>query len=160
MPTKMEYILSEFKRRDIELKDLAILVLEGQKKYLKSITIDDAMESVEKSINKREIQHSLLTALAIDNLAMENKLPEPFQSIIEEDAPLYGVDETIAMEASALGGSISSAAFGYLDNTKPGIIGKMNDGQKKGSFITTMLDDQLSALVAVSEAKLAHKLTE
>lgn len=157
-PSKMEYILTEFRIRNIFLSDLTKLVLKGQKDYIPDLTKMEVNNAILGFLNKREVQHSLLTALAIDNLAMENKLPEPFQSIIEEDSPWYGVDETIALETAGLGGSIATSNFGLLDKIKPGIIGKMNDSQKNGKFITTMLDDQLSAIVAACEGKLAHNM--
>lgn len=156
MPTKLEYIFNEFKKRDIEIKDLAILVLEGQKPYIKDLDINEAIDSIMSFISKREVQHSLLTAFAIDNLAIDNKLPEPLQSIISEDSPFYGIDETLAIETASLAGSIATSNFGYLDKSKPGIIGKVNDDQQKGGMISTMLDDQLCAIVAAAESKLAH----
>lgn len=155
-PTKIEYILTEFKKRNIYISDLSDLVLEGQNKYIPDLTRQEANLAIIGVLNKREVQHSLLTALAIDNLAMANSLPEPLQSIIEEDSPWYGIDETIAIETASLGGSIATSNFGSLDKDKPGIIGVMNNAQKEGLFITTMLDDQLCAIVAFAEGKLAQ----
>lgn len=155
-PSKMEFILTEFKKRNIFLSDLTELVLEGQKDYISDLTKMEVNKAIIGFLNKREVQHSLITAFSIDNMAMSKNLPEPFQSIIEEDSPWYGIDETIALETAALGGSIGTSNFGYLDKLKPGVIGKMNDAQKRGHFITTMLDDQLCAIVAACEGKLAQ----
>ena len=77
--------------------------------------------------------------------------------MIEEDNPLYGVDEAIAIVSSLMYGTISNSNWGYLDKSKPGIVGYLNDLQKKANgHVTTMTDDMISMIIAGAEAKVSH----
>ncbi|MDB4896025.1 MAG: putative low temperature requirement protein [Firmicutes bacterium] len=49
---------------------------------------------------------------------------------------------------------IGCADFGYLDKTKPLIIGKLND--HKGEACHTFLDDLVAAVAAAAASKIAH----
>ena len=99
-------------------------------------------------LKKREVQYALLTGLALDTLAEEGKLPEPLLAIIQSDEPLYGIDEVIALAITNVYGSIGLTSFGYLDKTKHGIIGELNDG--KYEFVNTFADDLVAAVAAAA----------
>lgn len=157
MPSKREYIKGEFDKRQIYVADMAEIVFDSQKKHIKGLTYEDAIKAVDEVMQKREVRHALLVALALDNLAMEKELPEPLQTIVAEDQALFGVDEDIAVATSGLNGSIATTNYGNLDVTKPGIIGRLNNEQKIGQLITTFLDDMISAICAQAMGKLAHK---
>lgn len=157
MPSKREYIQEQFERRNIYIADMAELVYDSQKKHIDGLEYADAVRAVEAVMKKREVRHALLVALALDNLAMYHQLPEPLQTIVAEDQPLFGVDEDIAVATSGLNGSIATTNYGNLDVTKPGIIGRLNDDQKEGKMITTFLDDMISAISAQAMGRLAHK---
>lgn len=157
MPSKREYIKDEFDKRQIYVADMAEIVFNSQKKHIKGLAYEDAVKVVNEVMQKREVRHALLVALALDNLAMEKELPEPLQTIVTEDEPLFGIDEDIAVATSGLNGSIAVTNYGNLDVTKPGIIGRLNNDQKEGKLITTFLDDMVSAICAQAMGKLAHK---
>lgn len=157
MISKREYIEQEFKKRNIYTYDMAQVVYETQKNHVEGLEFMDAVNAVEGVLKKREVRHALLVALALDNLAMEEKLPQPLQAIVAEDQGLFGVDEDIAIATSGLGGSIAVSNWGNLDIEKPGIIGRLNDAQKNGETITTFLDDIISAIIAISMGKVAHR---
>lgn len=155
--SKREYISKRFKELGITSHDMAMIVINEQEKYNPGLTFDQVNNAIESIISKREIQHALVTALSIDELADKKQLPEPFQFMIEEDNPLYGVDEAIAIVSSLMYGTISNSNWGYLDKSKPGIVGYLNDLQKKeNGHVTTMTDDMISMIIAGAEAKVSH----
>lgn len=155
--SKREYISKRFKELGITRHDMAMIVINEQEKYNPGLTFDQVSNAIESIISKREIQHALVTALSIDELADKKQLPEPFQFMIEEDNPLYGVDEAIAIVSSLMYGTISNSNWGYLDKSKPAIVGYLNDLQKKANgHVTTMTDDMISMIIAGAEAKVSH----
>lgn len=163
MPTKVQVIKNYFDKLGVTLEDLAELVFQFQSKHVKGLTRSDALEAVKSVMNKREVQHALITAIELDERAMNKELGQPLQKVAEEDRGTFGVDETGALGVLMLFGSIAFSNWGWLDIEKPGIIGVVNDLQKtyiatdgKEGMITIFMDDQLSAIVAGAEAKLAH----
>lgn len=155
-PSKQEYIAHRFLKAGIDENSLATIVYEKQKPFNPDLTYEHVIEALQSVMRKRETQHYLVTALSLDELAQESKLPEPFQSIVEDDNPQFGVDEIIGLGASMLGGTISFTNFGALDARKEGIVAILNDEHKKGRTISTFTDDVLSAVIALAEAKVAH----
>ena len=154
----MQYINTRFEELGISRLELAQETLKEQLKHNPWLTLDDAYRAVEGVIRKREVQHALVTALALDELADKGLLPEPFQEIIQDDNPLYGVDEIIASETAGIFGSIAKTNFGYLDREKTDLAKRLNDEQKSGGHITTMTDDLVSAIIAAAEGKVAHSV--
>ena len=73
------------------------------------------------------MQYTLYTGIALDELAEKKLLPEPLQSIMEQDEPLYGVDETMALGVTSIYGMIGLTSFGYLDKEKIGVIEILNE---------------------------------
>ena len=156
--SKMEYINARFEELGISRLELAQEVLKEQTRHNPWMTLEDAYEAVEAVIRKREMQHALVTALTIDELADKKMLSEPMQSIIADDNPLYGIDETIALGTAGLFGTIAVTNFGFLDREKTDLAKKLNDEQKSGGHITTMTDDLVSAIIASAEGKVAHSI--
>jgi phosphatidylglycerophosphatase A len=99
------------------------------------------------------VQYVLYTGIVLDELAERRLLPEPLQAIMEADESLYGVDETMALGITNLYGMIGLTSFGYLDKTKPGIIGKLNN---KGPHVHVFLDDLVAGLAAAASSRIAH----
>ncbi|MDP3385776.1 MAG: phosphatidylglycerophosphatase A, partial [Eubacteriales bacterium] len=83
---------SLLRERGVALEDIAGIVLDLQKPYQPDLTFETCLENVKAVLKKREVAHAVLTGIALDQLAEEKKLPEPLQSIIEKDEPLYGID--------------------------------------------------------------------
>lgn len=140
--------------RGVTLEEIAEVVYEIQKGYYDSLPLEECLESVEAVVKKREVQNAILTGLALDMLAEEKKLPEPLQSIVAGDDFLFGVDEIVALSITNIYGSIGLTNFGYLDKTKPLVIGRLNT-HKNGSC-HTFLDDLVSAIAAAAASRIAH----
>lgn len=156
--SKMDYINARFEELGISRLELAQEVLKEQARHNPWMTLEDAYKAVEAVIRKREMQHALVTALTIDELADKKMLSEPMQSIIADDNPLYGIDETIALGTAGLFGTIAVTNFGFLDREKADLAKKLNDEQKAGGHITTMTDDLVSLIIASAEGKVAHSI--
>lgn len=142
------------KQRGVELRDIAEVVLEIQKGYYPELTLEECLSGVDAVLRKREVQHAVLTGLALDMLAEEGKLPEPLQTIVAKDDFLFGVDEIVALSITNVYGSIGLTNFGYLDKTKPLIIGKLN--AHKSGACHTFLDDLVAAIAAAAASRIAH----
>ncbi len=141
--------------RGVTVEQIAEIVWQLQLPYNPSLTLEVCIESVENVLQKREVQYTLFTGVALDMLAEEKKLPEPLQSILERDHPLYGVDEILALGITNVYGSIGLTSFGYLDKVKMGVIGDLN--QHKSGHIHTFLDDLVAGIAAAASARLAHQ---
>ena len=140
--------------RGVTLEEIAEVVYEIQKGYYDSLPLEECLESVEAVVKKREVQNAILTGLALDMLAEEKKLPEPLQSIVAGDDFLFGVNEIMALSITNIYGSIGLTNFGYLDKTKPLVIGRLNSHKNGGCH--TFLDDLVSAIAAAAASRIAH----
>lgn len=147
--------IEKLRERGIEVDEMAAMVLELQKKYNDKITIDDCIESLMKVLAKREVDHAVLTGLAIDEMANKKLLPEPIQDLVETDEGLFGVDEILVLGITNVFGSIGLTNFGYLDKKKPGLIGEL-DSRKNKDEVTTFADDIVAAIIAAAAAHIAH----
>lgn len=138
--------------RGVKIKDIADLVYFLQSKYCE-LSIDECIDCVNKVLEKREVQHAILTGVALDILAEQDKIEEPLLSILKKDAPLYGIDEILALSITNIYGSIGLTNFGYLDKEKIGILKALN---VKGSHVHTFLDDLVAGIAAAASARIAH----
>jgi phosphatidylglycerophosphatase A len=148
------FVIDELKKRGVEVSDIADVVLQLQLKYHPDLTLLECEQSVLKVLEKREVQHAIFTGIALDVLAEKKLLPEPLQSIMEQDEPLYGVDEILALSVTNVYGSIGLTNFGYLDKMKVGIIAKLNN---HGTEIHVFLDDLIASVAAAAAARIAHQ---
>ena len=144
--------------RGVTLEDMAVLVLDLQKKYYDDLTIEECIENLHHVLEKREVQNAILTGIALDKLAEKDMLEEPLLSILKKDEPLYGIDEILALSITNVYGSIGLTNFGYLDKVKPGIIGKLNEDKEKKC--NTFIDDLVAAIIAAACARIAHSKKE
>lgn len=140
-------------KRGVTVEQIADIVYKLQKPYNSQLQVEACVESVYAVLNKREVQYTLFTGIALDELAERKLLPEPLQSIMEADESLYGVDETLALGIVHVYGMIGLTSFGYLDKEKIGIIRALND-DKTG--IHVFLDDLVAGLAAAASARIAH----
>ena len=148
-------VIKKLEQRGVDLESIAELVIELQKKYL-DISMEKAVETVKNVLNKREVQHAILTGIQLDELAEKNLLEEPLLSIIKRDEPLYGIDEILTLGITNIYGSIGLTNFGYLDKIKLGIVGEVDRMGKETDRVNTFLDDLICGIVAASCARLAH----
>lgn len=144
--------------RGVSLEAIAEIVYEMQFSYNPELTIAECIESVEKVLLKRELQHAILVGVELDKLAEQKMLSEPLQSIVEADEGLFGVDETIAFGAVLGYGSIAVTTFGHLDKNKIGIIRDLDT--KKGNKVHTFLDDIVASIAASAASRLAHRIRD
>lgn len=144
-----------FEERGVKLEDIAVIVFHLQQPYMSDLTMEECRESVCRVLEKREVQHAILTGIALDILAEQDQLPEPLSSIIKRDDPLYGVDEILALAVINVYGSVGLTSFGYLDKEKLGVIGRLNNSNQ--GRVHTFLDDMVAAVAAAAAARIAHQ---
>lgn len=154
-PSELQKIAIQLLRdRGVELLDIAQIVLELQKSYHPDLTLEECLMNLEAVLMKREVTHAVMTAIALDEFAEKKLLPEPLQTIVENDDGLYGIDEVIPLSIVNVYGTIGLTNFGYLDKTKYGIIKELDEGKKNG--VNTFLDDIVAGLASAAAARLAH----
>ena len=150
-----EKSITLLEERGVTLNDIVDCVVYLQKDYVENINRDDILEIVHSVLQKREVQHALLTGIQIDKETEQGKFGDAeLNDIINRDEGLYGIDEVVAYGICNLYGSIALTNFGYIDRVKPGIIGELND--KSSGMCHTFLDDIVGAIAAASASKLAH----
>ncbi|CAM3572861.1 phosphatidylglycerophosphatase A [Marinicrinis lubricantis] len=150
-----EAVMNKLEARGVTIQDIAEIVYEMQSPYDPDLTIADCADSVQKVLNKRELQHAILVGIELDVLAEKGMLSEPLQSIVEADEGLFGCDETLAL-GSVLGyGSIGVTTFGHLDKHKVGIIQRLDT--KNGKGVHTFLDDLVASIAASASGRIAHR---
>lgn len=147
-----DIVIKMLKDRGVNLLDIAKLVYDLQIKY-GPLTMDDCLYSIDKVLEKREVQHAILTGVVLDIYAEKNLLPEPLLDILKRDEPLYGIDEVLALSITNVYGTIGLTSFGYLDKEKLGILKDLND-PKNG--VHTFLDDLVAGIAAAASARIAH----
>lgn len=153
-----EKTLQLLTERGVTIPAIAEIVYEMQSPYNPNLTMADCMESVEKVLQKREVQHAILVGIELDKLAEQGMLSEPLQTIVETDEGLFGVDETLALGAVLGYGSIAVTTFGHLDKNKVGIIKQLDT--KRGKGVHTFLDDLVASIAASASGRLAHNLRD
>lgn len=140
--------------RGIRLEDIADLVLFLQNRYIPDLTMDEALESVQAVLEKREVQNAIITGVEFDMLADKGELSQPLLGILRADEGLYGIDEILGLAIVNLYGSIGFTNYGYLDKLKPGIIKNLNS--KESGHCHTFLDDIVCAIAAAAASRIAH----
>lgn len=147
-------LLSE---RGVELSEVAEVVLSSQIAYMPNLTIEDCILTLEKILEKREVQNVIITAIELDSAAEEGRIKDPYLlAMIQQDDGLYGMDEVLPMGIVNIFGVIGYTEFGFLDKSKPGIIGRLDSHQEDGK-VHTFMDDIVCALAAASCSRLAHE---
>ncbi len=142
--------------RGVRLEDIVECVIYLQAGYNSAINPEETMEDVLSILDKREVQNTIMTGIAID-IAVEQKSfgNEQIRDIIGVDEGLYGIDEVLAYSICNLYGSIALTNFGYIDRVKPGIIGVLNEEHE--GRCNTFIDDIVGAIAAAAASKSAHK---
>ena len=154
--TLNELALNKLSERGVKIKDLADLVYLMQKDYDETLTMENCEDALYSVIKKREVIHTILTGIGIDEAAENGLFQDEVNKIITDDEPLYGLDEILALSIVNVYGSIALTNFGYLDKEKPGIIGKLDKHHSHDGRCHTYLDDIAAALVAAAISRIAH----
>lgn len=150
-----QYVRSELERKGVSLEAIAHDAYVQQKKFNPRLVEKDFITAADSILHKREVLNNCMVGLSLDNLATKGMLSEPLQTIIAQDQPAFGVDETIALDICALYGSIAVTQFGHLDLSKDGLA-KTLDSNVNGE-VNTFIDDLVSALISCTEAKVMHQ---
>ncbi|WP_439425442.1 phosphatidylglycerophosphatase A [Oenococcus alcoholitolerans] len=146
------------KDHGITLEDIAEITYRLQTKFLSGLDREISLASVKRVLQKREVQHVVWVALELDRLTEENRIKEPLRGVIKEDFGLFGVDELLGNAIASTFGSIGFTGYGYVDNIKPGIIGKIDKlGKTKENVTTTFADDIVGGIAAAAGSRLAQK---
>ena len=148
-----QHLIDALQKRGVTIEEIANIVYQLQKPYNTKLELQDCRDSVLAVLEKREVQYTLYTGIALDELAEKKLLPEPLQGIMEADEPLYGVDEALALGITNVYGMIGLTSFGYLDKEKTGIIRMLNSSR---NHIHVFLDDLVAGLAAAASARIAH----
>ncbi len=149
-----ELIIEQLNDRGVELKEIAEVVYALQKPYSDDLNMDECYEAVHKVLEKREVQYTLITGIALDKMTEEGKVEEPLASIIKRDEPLYGVDESLALAIANIYGTIGFTSFGYLDKNKFGVMERLDTTKDK---VNTFLDDLVAGIASAASARIAHQ---
>ena len=144
-------------RRNVTIQDIAEVVFEMQKSYNEGLQMEHCIQSVERVLRKREVQHAILVGIELDELAEKKMLSEPLQSIVASDEGLFGVDELIALGAVFTYGSIAVTTFGHLDKQKIGVIERLDT---KFGLVNTFLDDLVCSIAASAASRIAHGMRD
>ena len=147
-------VIQSLQERGIYLETMAELVYELQKKYLPSLTFEEAIHSLDRVLSKREVQYAVLTGLALDKLAEQGQIDGALGKAIQTDEPLFGIDEVLGLSIATIYGSVGATNFGYLDKIKPGLIGTLDTSSEA---VHTFADDLVCAIVAAAAARLVHR---
>lgn len=154
--TIYDHTVNLLTERGIKLYDLSKIVYDGQVDYVPEITLEECENAIKHVLKKREVQNAVITGVYLDKQSREDTNMDPYlKEILSNDESQFQVDELLSTAVSDVFGGIANSNRGYLDKTKPGIIGIV-DSEKYNVF----LDDLLAAIVAGAEAYIANKHPE
>lgn len=148
-----DWVLNELHKRNINNETIGEIAYNMQHQYLPHLTVEDFGAQLDEVLKKREVLNILATGFALDNLANEGLLPEPLQSIIANDAGVYGGDESWALNISQLYGSIAVTNYGFTDKDKPGIAAQLDNSNGQ---VNTFADDLALALASAVIGRCGH----
>ena len=146
--------IEQLNERGVKVTEIAKLVYKLQEPYSDDLTLEECVDSVYGVLEKREVQYTLLTGIALDKLVEEGAIKGSLAKLIRTDEPLYGVDESLAMAIANIYGSVGFTSFGYLDKNKMGLMKKL-DTEKED--VNTFLDDLVAAIASAASARIAHE---
>jgi phosphatidylglycerophosphatase A len=153
-----EKALKMLKDRHVELEEIVDCVYYLQNPYHVNLQHKDLEESVLRVLDKREVAHALMTAIELDVQAEKSLYNnKELEKIVQNDEGLYGMDEVLAYGICNLYGSIAMTNFGYIDKTKYGVVGRLNEEGKQPGVCHTFLDDMVGAIAAAAASRFAHK---
>lgn len=150
-----EFVVKRLSEKGIELNDIADIAYHMQIKFLPNLSIEEVRTDTVSVLHKREVLNNAMVGLELDRLSTEGQINEPLQSIITNDAGVFGVDEGIALDIANIYGTIGVTNYGFIDREKTGIIEKL-DIEKSGE-VNTFIDDIVGAIASAVSAKIAHR---
>lgn len=148
-----DWVLNELNKRNINNKTIGEIAYQLQHQFLPHLTVEDFGSQLDEILKKREVLNIIATGLTLDNLANEGLLPEPLQTIVQDDLGVYGVDESMALSLSQMYGSIAVTNYGYADRLKIGVAADLDNSQGK---VNTFADDLALALASAVIGRCGH----
>jgi len=147
------YVTGYLEGKEISLTDLAGMSQDLQKRFLPDVPLSKYTEAIESVLKREDTLNAFAVGIFLDKSATDLEVDSPLQEILDNDAGLFGVDETLASSIAVEYGQIGITSFGYLDHSKKGVLNKID---KDTSSVNVFLDDLLGALVSATAAKVAH----
>ncbi|MDF9824224.1 phosphatidylglycerophosphatase A [Breznakia sp. PF5-3] len=152
-----EKCIALLKERGVEIEDIVDCVFYLQRGHIDDTDAASISETVKKVIDKREVQHAIITGICLDKMSEQRMLVDKdLEDILNRDESLYGIDEVLAYGICNLYGSIALTNFGYIDKAKYGIIKELNDHMDNHNACHTFLDDIVGAIAASAASRIAH----
>lgn len=153
--TLYQHILDLLDERHVDLARMAKIAYESQLPYEPDITLEKCKQAILHVLEKREVQNVILTGINLDKMVDDDLVKDEYlNKILNEDSGQYQVDELLSTGCVEVFGGVASSNRGYLDKTKPGIIGEV-DGRKDSCNV--FLDDILAAIISSAESYIANK---
>lgn len=149
-----QFVVQRLEEKGVSIDDIAEISYNMQHKFLPLVEYPEYVKSTITVLHKRELLNNAMVGLELDRLATEQKLVEPLQSIISNDAGVFGTDEALAVSISSLYGMIGVTDFGFSDHEKRGVLKKLDTEKDKG--VNTFIDDLVGAIASAVSAKIAH----
>ena len=152
----IDLAIKKLEERGVTLQDIADITFSLQDKYHEDLCYSECTDMVNQVLDKREVIHTILTGIALDEVAEKELIDKDVCDLIKANNGLYVMDKILALGITNLFGSIAITNFGYVDKNKPGIIGEKDKEGKEGITCNTFLDDIVGAIAASAAARLAH----
>ena len=150
-----DHVVNLLTERHVKLADLAEIVYNDQQKYNPDISRDFCLDAIDHVLQKREVQNIIMLGIYMDKQTDIDKNMDPYlRAILLRDEGLFQCDEALSTAITEVFGGIASSNRGYLDKTKPGIIGQVD---RRTNSCNVFLDDILAAIVAAAESYVANK---
>lgn len=153
--TLYQHVLDLLDERHVDLARMAQIAYESQLPYEPGITLEKCKQAILHVLEKREVQNVVLTGITYDKMVDMGLIPDEYLvKILKHDEGQYQCDELLSTGCVEVFGGVASSNRGYLDKTKPGIIGEV-DGRKDSCNV--FLDDILAAIISSAESYIANK---
>lgn len=153
--TLYQHVLDLLRERHVDLAKMAQIAYESQLPYEPDITLEKCKQAILHVLEKREVQNVVLTGIVVDKMVDMGLIPDEYlKRILKRDEGQYQCDELLSTGCVEVFGGVASSNRGYLDKTKPGIIGEV-DSRKDSCNV--FLDDILAAIISSAESYIANK---
>ena len=151
------YIRKQFADQGVTIKEMAKEAKLDQDKHGAKASLETYIKAIQNQLHKHDVLSIIMTGLAIDRLAEQHKLPEPLQTIVENDLGLYSTDELLSIALTQMYSGIAVTNYGSRDVTKKKLAKRIDESK---THVNCFLDDIISAIIAGAEAAVANKLQE
>ncbi len=151
------FMIDALAKRGVTIDDICKISLNLSQEFFPEVTMKQVQAAAINVLHKREVMNNAMVGLELDRLATQGLLSEPLESIIMNDAGVFGVDEGLALSIANIYGTIGVTNYGFIDRNKTGIIKKLD--QEKNGESNTFIDDIVGAIASAITAKIAHSMS-